>query len=123
VNTRQQGAIGVARAAAFYANKGFAVFVPVSDMTRYDLVVDTGERLLRVEVKTTREKNGEVHLATDGGNRSWSGEVKALSATDCDLVFIVNLNTGTEREFVASELDGRKTIRVNHQVLDLDVPA
>lgn len=88
------------------------MFVPVADITRYDLLVDDGEQIIRVEVKTTRQLDGEVHLATDGGNRSWNGEVKRLSATDCDRVFIVNLNTGSEQEYPISDLAGKKSIRV-----------
>ena len=112
MNSRQQGAIGVGRAIAHYSSKGYAVFIPVSDVSRYDLIVDTGEKLLRVEVKTTRSVRNDVSLRTLGGNQSWSGEIKRISSSDCDIVFVVNLNTGTEREFLASELEGRSTVKV-----------
>src|SRR5215467_1759420 len=91
LNTKRQGAIGVGHAIAHYSACGFAVFVPVAAIARYDLLVDTGERILRVEVKTTRQTDGEIDLRTRGGNRSWNGEVKRLSALDCDVVFAVNL--------------------------------
>ena len=104
--------MGVGRAIAFYSAQGYAVFVPVSDISRYDLIVDTGEELLRVEVKTTRQSNNDVGLRTLGGNQSWNGEVKRISSSDCDVVFIVNLNTGTEREFLAKDLEGRSSVRV-----------
>lgn len=112
VNTKQQGAIGVARAIRYFGDRDCSVFVPVSDTSRYDLVVDNGEELLRIEVKTTRSDVGEVCLRTSGGNQSWSGVVKRISADDCDVVFCVNLLTGTERVFSAKELEGRATIRV-----------
>ena len=94
MNPRSQGALGIGRAIARYSAKGYAVFVPVADVSRYDLIVDTGERLLRVEVKTTTQLNGEVSLRTMGGNTSWNGIVKRISGDDCDVVFAVNLNTG-----------------------------
>ena len=68
-NTRQQGAIGVARAVAYFAAKGYAVFVPVADVCRYDIVVDTGERLLRVEVKTTNSASMTVKSSTTWTDR------------------------------------------------------
>jgi hypothetical protein len=40
------------------------------------------------------------------------GEVERLAVADCDRVFIVNLNSETEREFPISALAGRKSIRV-----------
>ena len=109
MNTRRQGAVGIGRAIAYYSAKGYAVFVPVSDVSRFDLVVDTGEQLLRVEVKTTSRDNGTTQLRT----YTWSGEVKRVSTEDCDIVFIVNLNTGTEHEYPSAELHGRANIRVS----------
>lgn len=112
MNTKRQGSLGVARAVWYYTEKGCAVFTPVSDVSRYDLIVDDGQRLLKVEVKTTRQKNGQVGLRTHGGNQSWSGECKRISASDCDIVFAVNLNSGTVREFQASDLAGRNSVTV-----------
>lgn len=113
MNTKQQGAIGVARALRYFADQGYAVFIPVSDTSRYDLIVDTGEVLKRVEVKTTTSSRGAIELRTHGGNQSWSGEYKRISSEDCDWVFAVNLNTGTEKVFEASELHGRRSVRVH----------
>jgi hypothetical protein len=110
VNPRAQGAVGIGRAIAHYSGMGYAVFTPVSDVSRYDLVVDTGERLMRVEVKTTTQPKGEVSLRTMGGNRSWGGVIKRVSSADCDVVFAVNLNTGAEREFSICELEGKSSV-------------
>jgi hypothetical protein len=121
VNTRRQGAIGLARAIAYYTNKGYAVFIPVTDVSRYDLLVDTGVRILRVEVKTTRQADGSVTLRTTGGNQSWSGVVKRISSEDCDVVFIVNLLTGAEQEFESHDLEGRSSVTVRHATLDFGV--
>jgi hypothetical protein len=39
---------------------GFAVLVPFGENTRYDLVIDDGERLARVQCKTGRLRGGAV---------------------------------------------------------------
>jgi hypothetical protein len=75
-------------------------------------VVDNGDQLLRVEVKTSRQASGLIDLRTHGGNQSWTGVVKKVTATDCDVVFVVNLATGAEREYTASALEGMSTITV-----------
>lgn len=110
MNSRQQGAVGVAKAIAYFVAKGYAVFVPVTDCNRYDLLVDSGEKILRVEVKTTAAVSDNVGLRTKGGNQSWSGEIKRLSSDDCDIVFLVNLRNGVEREYPIEELAGRNSI-------------
>ena len=115
MNSKKQGAIGVAKAIAYFVSKGYAVFVPVSDCSRYDLIIDSGEKIMRVEVKTTKSANDQVMLRTVGGNQSWGGEVKRLSVEDCDVVFLVNLNNGVEREYTIEELAGRNSITLKQQ--------
>jgi PD-(D/E)XK endonuclease len=43
---------------------GFDVAVPFGENTRYDLIADEGERLLRVQCKSGRLRNGVIHFAT-----------------------------------------------------------
>jgi hypothetical protein len=112
VNSKHQGAIGVGKAIAYYSAKGYAVFTPVADVSRFDLIFDTGDQLLRVEVKTTTSANGDFNLRTMGGNRSWTGKTVFLSADHCDRLFLVDLVTGVEREFTIDELAGRSTIKL-----------
>lgn len=112
MNTKRQGAVGVAIAVAYYTKLGYAVFVPVSDVSRYDLVVDNGSRLIRVEVKTTSQENGSLGLRTLGGNQSWSGEIKRISVNDCDEVFCYNVITESIKIYPASELEGKTKITV-----------
>jgi hypothetical protein len=44
--------------------EGYAVLVPFGENTRYDLVIDNGSRLRRVQCKTGRLKDGGVHFPT-----------------------------------------------------------
>ena len=100
----------MAAAILHYTRLGYAVLIPVSDVSRYDLVIDVDGVLERVEVKSTSSKNHEFSLRTSGGNQSWSGEVKRISCADCDRVFLYNLTTGSSKDFHSSELEGRRSI-------------
>jgi hypothetical protein len=73
--------------ALWCAEHGLAVSVPLGDRHRYDMVVDTGKRLLRVQVKTAWRDNGKtftvsfVNLTTEHGkvvHRSYRGQVDVL---------------------------------------------
>lgn len=112
MKTKDIAAIGIGRAIEYYMTQGFSVFVPVSDKERYDLLVDIGQEILRIEVKTTASKHGEVALRTHGGNQSWGGESKRITPSDCDRVFCVALKTGKQKEFISTELEGRNSIRI-----------
>lgn len=113
MNTKRQGALGVAKAVDYYTDQGYAVFVPVSDVSRFDLVVEKDGLLKRVEVKTTSATKGEVMLRTRGGNQSWSGESKRISPTDCDEVFCYNVNSKNFAIYSSVELEGRNSVTLH----------
>lgn len=58
--TSAKGNVSELKVAAAYVEAGFAVSMPIGGGVPYDLIVDTGERLLKVQVKTGRLRNGCV---------------------------------------------------------------
>ena len=71
--------------------KGAIVFKPVFHSPDIDLVAELGERLVSVEVKTSRHRRGErwrISISTRGGNQSWSGTVKYFDPERCDFLFV-----------------------------------
>jgi hypothetical protein len=44
--------------------EGYAILLPFGENTRYDLVIDNGSRLRRIQCKTGRLKDGAVHFPT-----------------------------------------------------------
>lgn len=88
--------MGVAAAIFHYTKAGYTVCLPATDAARYDLIVDDGLKLQRVQVKSTGHKTEagsyKVQLATQGGNRSGSHEKKYITADECDLLFVYALD-------------------------------
>jgi hypothetical protein len=68
---------------------GYAVFVPFGENTRYDLVLDDGERLLRIQCKTGRLRAGAViwpacssyahHRSAPYAQRDYLGEIDGFA--------------------------------------------
>lgn len=81
INSKKQGDIGMCYAMAYYSKLGW------TDSQDYDLVVDNGTRLFKVQVKTTRFK--APSLTTNGGNRSGSGKTKKFNDNSSDLLFVL----------------------------------
>ncbi len=78
----------------------------------YDLIVDFGERIERVQVKTSICRVGErfvVQLSTRGGNQSWNGTIKYLDAARCDSVF-AHVGDGRRWHIPVRALDGGSAI-------------
>jgi PD-(D/E)XK nuclease superfamily protein len=87
---------------------GALVCKPLLESPDYDLLADFGDRIVRVQVKTStcwRLNRWEVTLATRGGNQSWSGLVKRLDAARCDALF-VHVGDGRRWYIPAADLGG-----------------
>jgi hypothetical protein len=88
---RIQGDFGELSAIVWLTRQGYTVSKPLFHSPNYDLVADFGDRLVRVEVKTTTHVyNGRWRVAvrTCGGNQSWNGVTKKLHAGRCDFLFV-----------------------------------
>src|SRR3984957_19613157 len=83
---------------------GYDVYYPIGHSPDCDLVADDGEKLERVQVKTSmqwRHRRWEVTLCTRGGNQSWNGLVKRFSSARCAWLFVAVADG--RRWFVPSE--------------------
>jgi hypothetical protein len=70
---------------------GAVVCKPLFAGPDYDLVADWGDRIERVQVKTStcwRNDRYEVTLVTRGGNQSWTGVTKLLDRSRIDALFV-----------------------------------
>lgn len=118
--SKKQGDIGVARAIYEYTRMGYTVLAPLSDSDKYDLVVDDGENLLRVQVKTSRQNNATmkhtaagrtgytVNLATKGGNTKINN-TRVRQDGDYELLFVL-LEDGRAWSIPVEALTARTSI-------------
>jgi hypothetical protein len=68
----KQGDIGEARAILEYTKLGYQVSRTLFDSAKYDLIIDDGKKLQRVQVRTSTQRDNKgryrVGLVTSGGN-------------------------------------------------------
>lgn len=86
-----QGDQGEHAALAWLAANTQRVGIPLGNPSDYDLIAEIDNRLVKVQVKTTRcyrNDRWQVTLATRGGNQSWSGLVKRFSSVRCDYLYV-----------------------------------
>jgi hypothetical protein len=92
-NPRKQGDLGELSAIDWFVRKGYDVFLPLGHSPDVDLVADDGEKLHRVQVKTStylaRDGVFNVTVRTSGGNQSWNGLVKKLDPSRIDFLFVL----------------------------------
>lgn len=91
-------------------SQGARVFVPLGHSPDVDLIAEVNGHTLRVEVKTSGVQNERgrwaIHLATNGGNQSWTGQVKRFEPDRCDHLF-VHVGDGRRWFIPARELGSR----------------
>lgn len=86
-HTKLKGDIGVAYTSFDLARQGFYVFAPMSENCPYDLIVDDGNKLHRIQVKV--RKDGAIPRATAYADRTGSHSTK-IDPNGFDLFAIVN---------------------------------
>jgi hypothetical protein len=91
-NPRDQGLIGLTDALAWFGAQGWDVCVPLIDNQPYDLVVDDGTGLKKVQVKTTtyRSPNGAYRRAALHERREPElPHEDVLRPLACDLLYVL----------------------------------
>lgn len=83
MNTKQKGEISELAVSLKLLTLGKSVSKPVGDNQRYDLIIDDDGKLLRVQVKTARIKNGCL-IATTARTTGKKGGVYVKSAYSSD---------------------------------------
>ena len=115
MNRKQQGDLGVASAIWHYTKLGYVVSLPTTDNARYDLVVDIDGQLNRVQCKTTGYKSPHgvytVQLSTQGGNQTWNGVKKFITAEECELVWVYCLDE-TRYEIPVERVAGKAALNL-----------
>lgn len=97
VNRRVQGDIGELSAMEWLASRGATVWVPFNHSPHVDLMAEWDDKLIRVQVKNSTlhgaVKSGaerwKISIATNGGNRSWSGLTKKFDPARVDYLFVL----------------------------------
>jgi len=110
MNTKTIGEISEMMVVARLAQKGFIISRPVGDNQRYDAIIDDGENLLKVQIKTGRiMKNGSVIFNTcssyvhrGGKKKSYRGQIDffGVYCPDNDKVYLIPINDVAKRKGV-----------------------
>lgn len=104
--TQKKGDVAVAQAIATFTKLGYDVVIPLTESAAYDLIVDTGKDLKRVQVKYSTN-GGEVGLRRIHSN-SKGYVVKRIKKNTFDWLYVLS---GREEEYlITKDLSGRNCI-------------
>jgi hypothetical protein len=82
LNSNGKGAVAEAEIAAAAVRLGFQVARPMPDGQRYDLLIDTGERVLRVQCKWARRVKDVLHVRLRTNRHTPHGYVQTVYSAD-----------------------------------------
>lgn len=116
-NPKHQGMIGESRAIYEYTKMGMIVSKPIMDCD-YDLLVDDGLSIRKVQVKTTTQSSRKTscpicNLRVMGGNQSFTTE-KKRNAEDWDILFVMS-DDGNCWSIPSSEFDATTALTLTEK--------
>ena len=104
--TQRKGDVAVSRAVSTFTRLGYDVALPFTESASYDLVVDIGRDLKKVQVRFAG--NGEVDLRRIHSNSN-GYVIKKPKAKSYDWLYVLD---GEEREYLIKECPvGRRSIK------------
>jgi len=111
---KEKGDIAAAQAISYFMMNGYEVCLPIGDKKPYDLVVEVGGTLFRVQVKYagyySDNNKYKAALRTMGGNQSYH-TAKKYKDDDFDLLFVY-VENGRKFLFPWSEITNRNNLSV-----------
>jgi hypothetical protein len=87
-NSQKQGDYGVGWAIQYFTALSYGIMMPLGSSQDYDLVIDNGTTLQKVQVKTTSQKH--LNLQTTGGSGKHHCVYKKHDKMEYDLLFVVD---------------------------------
>src|SRR5258706_16280123 len=102
MHTIEKGDLSVAMITAAFLRKQYVVLKPLSELSRYDLVIDKGSGFERVQCKTGRLRNGVIIFNTcsstshnkGGSRKNYKGQIEyfAVYCPDLDKCYLIHIN-------------------------------
>lgn len=122
----QKGAVAEAAIAAAAIRLGLGVLRPLCEGGRYDLVIDTGDRLLRVQCKWASRQGRVLCVRCITSRHTPRGYRRSTySAAEVDAIAVYAPNTDACYLIPIAEADGRSTVSLrlaptaNNQVISV----
>ena len=105
-DSQRKGDIAVTVAIATFTKMGFDVALPLTESAPYDILVDDGDMIARVQVRFSSTKDVELRRIH---SNSKGYVIKKTKKDAYDWLFILN-NVG-EEYLIRQCLDGRRSVR------------
>ncbi len=112
MHTIQKGDLSVAMIIANFLKKRIVVLKPLSELHRYDLVIDRGHGFERIQCKTGRLRAGAIRFKTcsttahhknpNHARQSYKGQIEnfAVYCPDNDICYLVPVDDVNESEAI-----------------------
>lgn len=95
--TQRKGDVATAQAVATFTQLGYDVSIPLTESARYDLVVDDGDGLHRVQVKYSSRNKVDVRSIH---SNSKGYVVKKAHENDYDWLYVLQVTDVSRKEYL-----------------------
>lgn len=118
MNTKQKGNIAIGEAIAHYTKLNYIVSLPLNDSQDYDIIIDNGISLKKVQVKFTssKSKSNKFIITLKSVSGSSRKVYKTLKDSKVDLLFCVT-SENQKYEYDVKEITQNNAIILNENYL------
>lgn len=112
LSTHAKGVITELAVQQAFISHGFGVSVPVLPTSRYDMIVDTGSNLIRVQVKTARDiPDSDGFMISLHSSRTHRWGVQTVNYTSDDVDMFATFYDGNVYVIPQRDVDGKTECR------------
>lgn len=119
MNTKQKGNIGIGAAIAYFSKIGWTVSTPLTDSQDYDIIVDDGDFLYKVQVKYVAAKapSGNYTIPLRSISGTTKTEYKTVIDSYIDYLFVVDAEYNWYL-FPISAVTNKSTLTITQELKD-----
>lgn len=130
LSTKFKGTVTELQVQTYFLSKGYNISVPVCEESKYDLILDTGKQLLKIQIKTARlETNNQNSIVfncrstccntRENHKRGYSEEEIDYFATYWnDQVYLVPVGETSSQKMLHFNIEDKSKKRANWSYLE-----
>ena len=113
MNVNEKGDLAVFKVCLAASEKGYIISRPLSDSSRYDLVIDTGKKLLKAQVKYANGKatqsTGSVRVCLE---KKHGDKVLTYTSEEIDLLLVYVPRVDKICAFESDDFSGKRNLYI-----------
>lgn len=120
MTSKDKGNVALGRCIKFATSHNMTVCIPLNDAQDYDLVIDSGHHLLKIQVKYTSSRNSNKYTVDTRvrGHKNMKGEYYIKDNVSPPDYYFITTSAGQDYLIPYKAVKGKNTFTLNDSLRD-----